>query len=186
MMTRDLFGKLGISFDSVQRGAHADMWDSTKPFSPEEWAKFNGWLDRVYADFTSKAADGRHMKVEDLRAIAKGHVWSGVDAKKKGLVDALGGYDTAIALAKQAAHLAPDASVELREYPRPRGPFSFWSEDGESSDDEGAQSGADASIAASVARVLERAQPAMRMLRAAGLLGPEPPQVLRSPDVQVR
>jgi protease IV len=177
MVTRDLWGKLGITFDSVQRGAHADMWSGLEPMDDGEWAKFNGWLDRVYADFTKKAADGRHMSLARLQELAKGRVWSGVDAKKRGLVDELGGYETALRLAKQAAHLAPDAQVEVREYPRPRNPFDEIFDQGrESSDEEGAQT----------ARVLAALRPALRALREAGLLGQQAPQVLRAGELSVR
>ncbi|HXT52731.1 MAG TPA: signal peptide peptidase SppA [Thermoanaerobaculia bacterium] len=178
MVTRDLWGKLGITFDSVQRGAHADMWSGIEPMDEDEWAKFNGWLDRVYADFTKKAADGRHMSLPRLQELAKGRVWSGVDAKQRGLVDELGGYETALRLAKQAAHLAPDAQVEVREYPRPRSPFDEIFDKGrESSEEEGAET---------LARAMTALRPALRALRDAGLLGPEAPQVLRASELSLR
>ena len=178
MITRDLWKKLGITFDSVQRGEHADMWSGIDPMDDDEWAKFNGWLDRVYADFTTKAAQGRHLPLARLQELAKGRVWSGIDAKKWGLVDELGGYDTALRLAKQAAHLRPDASIEVREYPRPRNPFEEIFEKGrDSSDEEGAQT---------LERALVRLRPALRALREAGLLGDEAPQVLRAGELAVR
>jgi len=178
MVTRDLWAKLGITFDSVQRGAHADMWSGIEPMDEDEWAKFNGWLDRVYTDFTKKAADGRHMSLAKLQELAKGRVWSGVDAKERGLVDELGGYETALRLAKQAAHLAPDAQVEVREYPRQRNPFDEIFDKGrESSDEEGAQA---------TARILAALRPALRTLREAGLLGDEAPQVLRAGELSIR
>lgn len=178
MVTRELWKKLGVSFDSVQRGEHADMWSGTEPMDDEEWAKFNGWLDRVYQDFTTKAAQGRHLPLARLQEIAKGRVWSGVDAKQRGLVDELGGYDTALRLAKQAAHLRPDAQVEVREYPRPRNPFEEIFDQGrESSDEEGAQT---------LEGALVKLRPALRALRQAGLLDPQPPQVLRAAELTVR
>ena len=178
LVTHDLFGKLGITFDQVQRGDHADMWSGIEPMDDDEWAKFNGWLDRVYADFTKKAADGRHLPLARLQELAKGRVWSGIDAKEKGLVDELGGYETALRLAKQAAHLAPDAEVEVREYPRPRNPFDEIFDHGrDSSDEEGARS---------VERLAAALRPALRALREAGLLGQESPQVLRAGELSVR
>ncbi|HEV8238814.1 MAG TPA: signal peptide peptidase SppA [Thermoanaerobaculia bacterium] len=178
MVTRELWKKLGITFDSVQRGEHADMWSGIAPMDEDEWAKFNGWLDRVYADFTTKAAEGRHLPLARLQELAKGRVWSGVDAKKWGLVDELGGYDTALRLAKRAAHLAPDAQVEVREYPRPRNPFEEIFEQGrDSSDEEGAQT---------LERAIVALRPALRTLREAGLLDPQPPQVLRAAELSIR
>jgi protease IV len=178
MITRDLWGKLGITFDSVQRGEHADMWSGVDAMDDDEWAKFNGWLDRVYEDFTRKAAEGRHLDLAKLQELAKGRVWSGVDAKHRGLVDELGGYETALRLAKQAAHLAPDADVEVREYPRPRNAFEeVFGEGRESSDEEGARA---------VEKLAAALRPALRALREAGLLGQEAPQVLRASELSVR
>jgi protease-4 len=178
MITRDLWGKLGITFDSVQRGEHADMWSGVDAMDDDEWAKFNGWLDRVYDDFTTKAAQGRHLDLAKLRELAKGRVWSGVDAKQRGLVDELGGYETALRLAKQAAHVAPDADVEVREYPRQRNPFEeIFGEGRESSDEEGARA---------VEKLAAALRPALRALREAGLLGDDAPQVLRATELSVR
>ena len=178
LVTRDLWGKLGITFDQVQRGDHADMWSAVEPFDEDEWQKFNGWLDRVYADFTQKAATGRHLPLARLQELAKGRVWSGVDARRIGLVDELGGYDVALRLAREAAHLGRDAKVEVREYPRPRSPFEeIFGEGRDSSEEEGAQA---------MVRALVALQPALRALRDAGVLGEQAPQVLRAPEVNVR
>jgi protease-4 len=177
MVTSDLWKKLGITFDSVQRGEHADMWSTVEPFDEDEWAKFNLWLDRVYVDFTRKAAEGRKLSLEQLQALAKGRVWSGADAKRLGLVDELGGYPAALRLARRAANLAPDADVEVREYPRPRSAFEeLFEQDRDNSEEEGARA----------VRALRELQPLLRALRDAGLLGEQPPQVLRAPDVAVR
>ncbi len=53
--------RAGVSTDSVTEGAHADMFTTSRPYSDEEWEKINGWLDRIYADFTGKVAQGRAM-----------------------------------------------------------------------------------------------------------------------------
>ena len=178
-VTEQMWPKVGISFDSVQRGEHADMWSTTEPFDPDEWAKFNAWLDRVYADFTGKVAEGRGIPVARVREIAKGRVWSGADAKRLGLVDELGGYPVALRLAREAAGLAPDAAVRVREYPQPKSFFEeLFEESPESSEGEGAQ-------AALVATLRELA-PLVRALREAGVLGPREPATLRMPPVEVR
>jgi protease-4 len=117
-VTRSLLERAGVTPDSVTDGAHADMFSASRPFSEEEWAKVNAWLDRIYDDFTHKVADGRDMPVERVHEIAKGRVWTGADAADKGLVDQLGGLDTAVALARRASGLAD--SAPLRSYPRTR------------------------------------------------------------------
>ena len=115
-VTSSLLERMGITTDSVTVGAHADMFSTTRPFSEEEWAKINSWLDRIYADFTSKVAMGRNMTAEQVHKIARGRVWTGADAAAIGLVDHLGGLDDAIAIARRKAGL-PD-SAPVRGYPR--------------------------------------------------------------------
>ncbi len=115
-VTTSLLERVGITTDSVTVGAHADMFSTTRPFSEEEWAKINSWLDRIYADFTGKVAIGRNMTPEQVHEIARGRVWTGADAKAIGLVDDLGGLDDAIALARRKAGLPDGAPV--RGYPR--------------------------------------------------------------------
>ncbi|HUY48961.1 MAG TPA: signal peptide peptidase SppA [Streptosporangiaceae bacterium] len=108
--------RAGVTTDSVTEGAHADMFTASRPFSDEEWAKINSWLDRIYADFTGKVAAGRGLSGEQVQEVARGRVWTGADASGIGLVDQLGGLDTALALARRKAAL-PDA-VPVRLYPR--------------------------------------------------------------------
>ena len=62
------------------------------------------------------------MSADQVEAVAKGRVWSGEDAKERGLVDALGGYDVALRLAKEAAAIPADGAFELAVFPRPRKP----------------------------------------------------------------
>ncbi len=115
-VTSSLLERVGITTDSVTVGAHADMFSTTRPFSADEWAKINSWLDRIYADFTGKVAMGRNMTQEQVHEIARGRVWTGADAAGIGLVDHLGGLDDAVALARRKAGL-PD-SAPVRGYPR--------------------------------------------------------------------
>ena len=189
-ITTDMWKKLGITFDSVQRGDHAEMWSSFEPFDPDEWAKFNGWLDRVYADFTQKVAEGRKLPLERVQELAKGRVWSGVDAKRLGLVDELGGWPTALRLAREAAGIPAGAAVRLREFPRARGPLEeIFEERPDSSEDEGATAGLDVGRMVELVRALralEAMRPLLETLHEAGALGEQPPQTLRAPEVTVR
>jgi protease-4 len=111
-----LLERAGITTDSVTEGAHADMFTATRPFSKEEWLKINSWLDRIYADFTGKVANGRKMTPEQVHDVARGRVWTGADAAANGLVDQLGGLEVATALARRRAGLPDTAPV--RVYPR--------------------------------------------------------------------
>src|SRR5215218_10411991 len=85
-------------------------------------------MDRIYADFTSRAAHGRKLPLEKLQAVARGRVWTGEDAKGLGLVDALGGLPTALRLAKETAKLPADQDVEVQVFPRDKSPGELLAE----------------------------------------------------------
>ncbi|QRN97497.1 signal peptide peptidase SppA [Archangium violaceum] len=140
MVTADLWEKLGVNWEPLGVGKNATMYSSDLEFTPEQLARNDAFLDRVYEDFTAKAAEGRKMPVEKLREVAKGRVWTGEDAKEKGLVDELGGYAVALKLAKEAAKL--EGGVRVETFPRKKSAAEVLSEllgqqKGESSDDEG-------------------------------------------------
>ncbi len=112
----DLLGRAGVTTDSVTEGAHSGMFATTRPFSDEEWALVNDWLDHIYADFTGKVAAGRRMSADRVHELARGRVWTGADALANGLVDEIGGLDRAAAIARRRAGLP--AAAPLRIYPR--------------------------------------------------------------------
>src|ERR1700691_5947559 len=112
----ELFGRVGITTDSVAQGARATMFAPAHPFSQDEWDRINTWLDAIYRDFTQKVAAGRRMPVERVHELARGRVWTGADAAANGLVDEIGGLHTAAEIARRRAGLPADAP--LRVYPR--------------------------------------------------------------------
>jgi protease-4 len=113
---REMFGRAGVTSDSVSEGAHATMFAPTHPFTDEEWERINAWLDHIYADFTGKVALGRGLAAERVEELARGRVWTGADARANGLVDSLGGLEEAAAIARRRASLPPDAP--LHAFPR--------------------------------------------------------------------
>jgi len=116
---RDGLERVGITRETLAGSARAAMFSSTRAFAPDELAVLDRWLDEVYADFTAKAAADREMGVEELRAVARGRVWSGADAVERGLVDSLGGLDAAVAAACRLAVVDRDRA-EVRVIPRHR------------------------------------------------------------------
>lgn len=113
----ELWSKLQVNFDGVQAGAAAATDSVNHDYSPEAWARQEARLDSIYADFTGKVAAGRGLTPEQVEAAAQGQIWSGADAKARGLVDELGGLSMAIKLAKQEAKIAQESSVTLVTYP---------------------------------------------------------------------
>ncbi|MQA94560.1 MAG: signal peptide peptidase SppA [Streptosporangiales bacterium] len=112
----ELLGRIGVGTDSVQEGANARMFSTSLGFTEAEWARLNGWMDRVYEDFTGKVAAGRGMTRERAHELARGRVWTGADAVANGLVDELGGVERAADEARKRAGLPADAP--LRSYPK--------------------------------------------------------------------
>ncbi len=115
--------KIGAAASSVQVGANAGIESAFEDFSPEGYQRFEAMLDNVYDGFKDRVARGRKLDPAAVEAIAKGRIWSGEDAKAKGLVDALGGMDTALALAKEAIGVPADGAVTLKLYPPPQSPL---------------------------------------------------------------
>ncbi len=108
--------KLGITFDRVGTNPHADWPTATRNMTDFEKQKIQRAVENGYEIFTSKAADGRKMSQDDLKKLAEGRVWSGISAKSNGLVDVLGGVDTAIEIAATAADLKK-GEYRVRYYP---------------------------------------------------------------------
>ena len=113
----NLWANLNVHFEGVQAGAAAGTNSVNRDYAPAEWARLEKRLDEIYADFTGKVAQGRKLKPEQVEAAAKGQIWSGADAKARGLVDELGGLAMAIRLAKQESKLAQETAVALVAYP---------------------------------------------------------------------
>jgi protease-4 len=110
-----LLNNLGITFDGVKTGKFADSLTITRPKTAEELAIFQHMVDWIYGQFIGKVADGRKMTREQVEAIAQGRVWSGAEARRIGLVDAMGGLDTAVGYAAEKAGLS--AGFRVVEYP---------------------------------------------------------------------
>jgi protease-4 len=107
----EMLGKAGVTTDSVVRGEHAAMFSTTHPFTADEWALLDNWLDHVYADFTGKVAAGRGLTAARVHELARGRVWTGADALDCGLIDELGGLEDAAAIARRRAGLPGTAPV---------------------------------------------------------------------------
>jgi protease IV len=159
LVVSDLLKKLGVSTDSAQIGANAGMFTSTSDFSAQAHNRLEAFLDDTYRGFKDHVASGRHMTQDAVEEVAKGRVWTGEEAKTRGLVDELGGYAAAIRLAKQAAKLPPEALVKLTVFPREKHPLEviFDRLAGKDSEEGGSASG-------SIERSLRSVAPLMQHL----------------------
>ena len=112
-----LADKLGITVDRVTTGKFSDLPTITRSLTAYEKQQLQLEVNEIYADFTAKAALGRHMPVERLRRIASGRVWSGSEGKRIGLVDVLGSYEDALKIAGARAHLK-QGDYQVQRLPR--------------------------------------------------------------------
>jgi len=118
-----LYALLGMSTDYVATSDNATIFSDQQNFTPEQQVLIQKSLNETYAEFTQGVARGRHMSVQAVDNIAKGRVWSGAQARKIGLVDQLGGLDTAIDVAKELAHIPASETVRIVRYPQEK---TFW------------------------------------------------------------
>jgi protease IV len=114
--------KIGVSTATIKSGMNADLNSPFSRFTPDQQAKLQDYMQGFYDNFVAKVAAGRHTTPEAIGAVAQGRVWTGEQARERGLVDMLGGLDTAVAVAKERAKIPADEDVELVAYP-PRRSF---------------------------------------------------------------
>jgi len=93
-------------------GQYAGGFGIGQEFTPQQRAAFAHWMDRIYDNFVHRVAAGRKLSPDRVREIAKGHVWTGVQAKDLGLVDRIGGFYDAVDTAKALAHISGEARLK--------------------------------------------------------------------------
>jgi protease-4 len=110
-------GKLGITHETVASGRNATMMSPFDTFTPDQRARLQDYMNGFYEHFVATVAESRDKTPAEIHAVAQGRVWTGRQAREHGLVDALGGLDTAIALAKERAGIPADEEVDVVFYP---------------------------------------------------------------------
>jgi len=176
LLTTGFWDRIGVTYDEVHTSDNGTMFTGAQDYTPKEWDKFQQWLDRVYDDFTSKVASGRKLDKARVLQIAKGRIWTGEDALSLGLVDALGGFDVALKLAKEAAKIPAGDDVKVVVFPRKKSFFEALTQ----KMPDNSEGDAWARVAVELADEL---RPAVSMLRDLGLVH-GPPGVLTMPPVR--
>ena len=120
---KGLNARLGFGYEAMTRGEHADLNTGVilpnRDLSEEEELRFRRCILDLYDEFVKKAAEGRNMKSEDMEALARGKVYSGLAAQRLGLIDSLGGFLEALETALKLAEIPGDKKIRIREYPKP-------------------------------------------------------------------
>ncbi len=124
-----LYEKTGVTTDHVRIGEHADLefgFDypligriPARPLTPGERSIIERLIRKSYEKFVGMVAVGRKSDSGSIEPIAQGRVWSGTDGLERGLVDVIGGLDTAVGIAREAAGIAPGEEVDIVEMPAP-------------------------------------------------------------------
>ena len=135
-----LYEKLGLNNEVFKEGAHADVMTLARKMTAEEAKRFDDDLFGSYKRFVELAASGRKKPYDEMQEVAQGRTWYGSEAIDKGLVDELGGFPAAIALAKDKASLPASTPVKVQLFERQT---SFLEElfKGDEEQDEGFQLG---------------------------------------------
>ena len=124
-----LYEKVGITTHTWQRGQMSNIFSPIADFSEPERAKFREFLTSFYEVFLSRVGEGRKMDREAVHAVAQGRVWTGAQAKERGLVDELGGLDVALRKAEELAELGDDVEVLFERFPHRKTFIEQLSED---------------------------------------------------------
>jgi protease-4 len=117
MVLSGLFEKLGLKWNHISTSENAMIWSPNESYTPSQWMKVNQWIDQIYEAFTARVAKARKLTPLQVEKVARGRVWTGEQALALGLVDQLGGLQSAFDLARKEANLAPDTPVVI--YPKP-------------------------------------------------------------------
>jgi protease IV len=112
-----LLAKVGVTHETYTRGARADIDSELRPWTDQERAVLMAKLRQFYDRFRWVVSRGRGLGMDEVDRVGRGRVWTGGQARERRLVDALGGFEEALAEAKRRAGLAPDAVVDLAIVP---------------------------------------------------------------------
>ncbi len=122
----DALARFGIDVRTTAVGGeYASTFGTAGAFTPDQRAAFSKWMDHIYDGFVARVSEGRKLPADRVREIAKGRVWTGVQARQLHLVDQLGGYYDAIDRAKALAGIKGE--VRIKHMAEGGSPFEAFS-----------------------------------------------------------
>jgi protease-4 len=113
----ELLDTLGVHMQRLGTGGNAGMYSTFQPPSPPQRLAISRELDVIYADFTRQVGEARKLDAGQLDAAARGRVFTGIDARRAGLVDELGGLQLALNIAKAKAGIDDSRPIRVRRFP---------------------------------------------------------------------
>lgn len=117
---------LGITADTISTTTSAQFLNPMFKYTEADKAKLYTLSKTIYMRFLERVAESRGKTVEQIREVAKGRVWTGRDAKEKGLVDELGGLEFAIDYVKEMIGVDKDKLVYVKSYPERKDDFQAF------------------------------------------------------------
>ncbi|MBI4445026.1 MAG: signal peptide peptidase SppA [Acidobacteria bacterium] len=117
---RGFYEWLGMSIDEVKLMPNADIFSAFNSLDEDQQAQIKSWMEVIYDNFVRKAAVGRKTSYATLEPKAHGKIYTGAQAKELGLVDLIGGMQTAVGEMKKFLKVPADKELELIIYPRPK------------------------------------------------------------------
>ena len=126
---KGFYNKIGLTKEVITRGKNANLYSDYGDCTPTERERLQKLLETIYQDFVRKAAEGRDKTEAEIHELAQGRIWTGKQAKEIGLVDELGGLDTAFAIAKKQIALDPADEIDIIILPKPKTFFETLIED---------------------------------------------------------
>ena len=117
VVLEDLLRRQGLTVHTYSRGEHASMFDFDRPFQPGERLHLERMLEESYRTFVERVSTKRAIAAPEIASVAEGRVWSGLQARRIGLVDALGGYSAAARELRQLASIPAEEPLGLQAYP---------------------------------------------------------------------
>lgn len=112
--------KLGVTWGRITEDENATIYGSLEPWTDRQRASVQRSIDLIYSQFLDRVTAARKLSRDQVDAVGRGRVFTGEQALDHGLVDVLGGFDTALAEARTLAKLPKDAGVKLVFYPKPK------------------------------------------------------------------
>lgn len=120
LANREAWARLGVTFDQISFGQNATFRVPQDAYSDSERDRLSLLIDDIYDRFVERVAAGRGLTPDEVEEIARGRIWTGAQAFENGLVDALGGLETAVELAKELAEIPAGDNVRIAVLPRER------------------------------------------------------------------
>jgi protease-4 len=113
----ELLDSLGVKVERLATSPNAGMYSTFQPPSPAQRQALNRVLDAIYADFTRQVGEARKLDASRLDAVARGRIFTGIDARRAGLIDELGGLQLALSIAKAKAGIDEGKPIRVVRFP---------------------------------------------------------------------